>query len=250
MLRLVSAVAMALFIASGVAQAAEDTCAAILLPNQTKIQENAHLAVSMLDLITEDNYSKAKDTFGASFPIAEVPFGADFSSFNESRRKYQELHKYDLDYERSYNYATSILGNDQVKAWGECMVGKEKGVLRAAASDDEKEYAIVQVFYDSGVAAYQQIPISFAALNGEFQGMKLPKTIPQRISQEIVISRKDLDKDIVFQVGIGATSRTVRIPPPPPPPVAPICPAIVAAEFQTFTQDFNRRPILTGGEDA
>ncbi len=96
-------------------------CDSVLIQQTEFIKKDFRQTLSWLSLVNESNYEQSKRSAGI-----EVfgYFGADYSSFDENRRKLFSEQRYNLSTSDSREAFKASLTDNQVAAWAECM-GKQ-----------------------------------------------------------------------------------------------------------------------------
>ncbi|MFV3372477.1 hypothetical protein ACNFH5_30275 [Pseudomonas sp. NY15435] len=90
--------------------------------------------MAFLNLVTEENYNQAKQ--GGSVKYGSM-FGADYSSFNESRRKFFNENRYNLSVKDSREVYRSYLSDAQIAAWSDCKRAAAQPIVRYQRTGDE-----------------------------------------------------------------------------------------------------------------
>ncbi|MBV7547295.1 hypothetical protein KW849_13450 [Pseudomonas sp. PDM26] len=123
-------IAASIFIQNAIA---DDECNAALEMQKTSEISNYESDLAYLNLVTEENYEKAKQNASAS--VVDV-FSGSASNFKENRRKYFEKNKYNLSVRDSREIYRSYLNETQLDAWTKCMRKAEQPIVRYIRNGD------------------------------------------------------------------------------------------------------------------
>lgn len=113
---------------------ADRDCDSSLQPQLISEQSNYEYDMASLHLVTEENYTKSKESAAAKYGTL---FGADFANFKEQRRKYFSESRYNLDIKDSKEVFRSYLSDAQLSAWLECKRDTAQPIVRYTRNGDE-----------------------------------------------------------------------------------------------------------------
>jgi hypothetical protein len=112
------------------AQSAEsNSCDAVLVQQSSNLKENNDAFLSWLQIVDQENYSKAKTTASASGITSYGMFDGDYSNFKEQRSKYFSHSHYVQTVSNARESFKAYLSPEQVAAWVACKHGAQELVV-------------------------------------------------------------------------------------------------------------------------
>jgi hypothetical protein len=196
----------------------------VKLFQETTLDDTAEdLRLSVLSLITAENFSEAKKTYGVDLVLRSSSgstiggFG-DYSTFDVARTKELNLFEYKFDRKISRHFVQSRLTDRSVEAYSECLRSISAGGLFLWFSNVTDDYATLNVYYKAFPGDGSNKKLELLEVVGAANKLSLEQDWQPNVTRKYQVKRKPASQ-LRVSMNMAGTSDEAVVPYLPPPTV-------------------------------
>ena len=233
-----------LICSSGVASATDvSQCDAALVQDRDNSVFRNTVDYRLATLVTQEEWSKASSSGGASATIYGVPVSASYGEFQENVRNTLTARSESLQAEQIRQFAVSGLSANGLSAYTACVAGltRKSGVTLTLGKMTDDTATVITTFYPAAGARMRRARLRWAGMSATSNG-GFPRRIEPNSTEFAIVQRPKSGSAVLSVSGAGDVDQVVIFAPPPPSPPSPVYILSVTAVDDQFSCTMNDSP--------